>query len=293
MEQFAAIIERIEQGESVRSICDRPGWPTRNGFRRFIAADRAAFERYETALATGKAFRRRPKPTPQVATKPCVTADQIARVIAAVDRGTLLKEACEAAGLKVAAFQFKVLRQPALRARWLEAKQLATAARLCAGTLQHVDKILNLIESGMSLRAAIASDAAFPDKSKFLNALDTDADLRWRYDEAIAANREDIARRARRRRLALTSFTGLDLADQVDKALPKKTDPDIRKEVVAEVVAAALGGDISHRDVGQEARRLARKATNQLFRPEHASLDMPLGPDSSATLGDLLSNWDS
>ena len=111
--------------------------------------------------------------------------ESFAAICASVAAGDWLKSACAAAGIKVHVFQFKVLKDPTLRARWLAAKNRGLEVRLNRGVLRYADEILWLIESGMSMRKACASDARFPSRHSFVAALRIDPVLQRRYDDAI------------------------------------------------------------------------------------------------------------
>jgi hypothetical protein len=377
VEHFAAIIARVEAGESVRRICDDLGMPTRNEFRWAIAADRAMRDRYDQAkviwaknrpafyravvkqtrarfysvtgkrlqhaeeiirlVATGMSlhaacrsqpyfpspgqmrgqFRRDSelerkylaaskhlRAPPQPVTTPIVDT-----VIAKVASGKLLRDACADVGIKVSAFQFRALNDPAQRAQWLAAKEKGNEARLARGTLRHADAILALIEEhGMTVKTALASNPDYPSPSTFRNALDTHAALRARYDSAVArqtvnrfiATRSAMPAPALIRSNITVILPGERLAASLSSnhlwrvaiaSLPTNLDPDMRNDVAADIVVAVLSGDLSPHQIASEANRFIRAHNKKFSQFEFASLDKSVSIDSTFTLGDTLTSW--
>jgi hypothetical protein len=118
IEQFAAIIARVEAGESVRRICDKPGMPTRNEFRRAMRDDPVLMDRY---LAV-KGSVRLGRPRIAVAGERLEVAE---RIVDRVRAGLSLRAACAVKPRIVSVYQMQenFRRNPVLRQTYLAASK--------------------------------------------------------------------------------------------------------------------------------------------------------------------------
>lgn len=126
-------------------------------------------------------------------------------VLALIAGGVSVKAACRSRRDFPTAAQFngRLKTDSALRARFNAACPRAGQSCRNLGALEHADEILKLIEGGMSVRRACASDSRFPSRASFVAALRYDSDLELRYDLALA-------RRERPHAKALAAFAEIE-----------------------------------------------------------------------------------
>jgi hypothetical protein len=156
VEHFAAIIARIEAGESVRSICDKPGMPTRNEFRRALRDDPALMARY---LAAKALFYR--TPVRRGRARVTVTGERLdvaEQILDRVRAGMSLRAACAAEPRIASLYQMhsNLRLDPGLKRRYLAASkhQHAPPQPVPAGA---VDEVIADVAGGSLLRDACAA----------------------------------------------------------------------------------------------------------------------------------------
>jgi hypothetical protein len=126
-------------------------------------------------------------------------------VLALIATGMAVKAACGSRRDFPSAAQFngRLRTDTDLRARFNVACSRAGQSRPKLSGLQHADEMLKLIEGGMSVRQACASDPRFPSRDSFVAALRYNPDLELRYDLALA-------RRERPHSKALAAFDEIE-----------------------------------------------------------------------------------
>jgi hypothetical protein len=126
-------------------------------------------------------------------------------VLALIATGMSVKAACRSRPYFPTAAQFNCRLQTdaVLRARFNAACPRAGQSCPNLAALEHADEMLKLIEGGMSVRQACASDPRFPNRGTFVAALKYDPDLELRYDLALA-------RRERPHAKALAAFDEIE-----------------------------------------------------------------------------------
>lgn len=160
--RFAEIIARVEAGESVRRICDRPGMPTRNEFRRTLAADPSLRARYDAAKILfaanrGAFYAREVKPTrKRFYSAKAGRLRHADEVIALVASGLDLHAACRARPGFPTPTQMRgqFRRDPDLERRYLAASRHLRRRPQRAITAAIVDAIIAEVAGGTLLRDA-------------------------------------------------------------------------------------------------------------------------------------------
>lgn len=115
-------------------------------------------------------------------------------VLALIATGMSVKAACGTDRRFPTAAQFtnRLQTDPDLRARFNAVCSRAGRGRPNLAALEHADEILSLIESGMSVRKACASDSHFSARESFVAALRHAPAFELRYDLALARRERPV-----------------------------------------------------------------------------------------------------
>lgn len=278
-QHIEAVIALVEKGESLVAACrSNPDFPTKALMYEAMRRDPALRTRY---LKASKHLRRRPAAR--------LTEKRMTDITTSVASGSLLRDACAAAAINVAAFQFRAL-QRGWRDRWFKAKVDGAAARLRAGTLRDADGILVRIERGQSVRSAVA--AAGVNVSAFRKAVRRFPEISQRFDLAVDANKRNRVRVSNIVRVHALAPADVRYRDdrlaseiwrRVRAVVPRHVNHD---DIVSEIVVAVLAGELALDEITVEnSQRFADR-----FSLTFESLDKSGGKDSTLRLIDTMTS---
>lgn len=209
---FAIIIARVSAGEAVRPICADLSL-NRNDWYASLRSDARCQAEYDQAWAFA-AERAKPRERVPFVFKP---APRIDEVLALIATGMSVKAVCgtDLRFPTTAQFNCRLQTDAALRARFDAVCPRAGRGRPNLEAHEHADESLGLIESGMSVRKACASDSRFSARESFVAALRHVPAFKLRYDLALARRERPVdapqrprARDAKARDLLVEALAG-------------------------------------------------------------------------------------
>lgn len=171
----------------------------------------------------------------------------------------------------------------AMRRREAGSKAIGKSARFSDHEVEAaIDRVVGMSPRGDGALYAQRTHQEGPTLEALKTRVSKNVDLDRRLSVALAERKQHVSASPLKRSIRQNQFYAVALA-----AMPKGLDPDIKDDVISDLVLAMLEGDITIEEVAMQAKEFIAQHFRRFSSRQYASLDQPVFEDGAPLIDTL------